>query len=66
MFKEILIGGTILLFSGYSFYKHKLDNIECVSYVINNEKIPTEFNEFKIVQISDLHNRNFGINNNIF
>lgn len=65
MFKEILIGGTILLFSGYSFYKHKLDNIECVSYEIKNKKIPTEFDEFKIVQISDLHNRNFGINNNI-
>jgi len=65
MFKEILISGTIVLFGGYTYYKYKSKYIECVSYEVESIKIPKSFNRFKIVQISDLHNRNFGIDNNI-
>lgn len=34
-------------------------------YNIKNNKIPDEFNDFKIVQISDVHSKMFGENNSI-
>lgn len=34
-------------------------------YNIKNNKIPNEFNDFKIVQISDVHSKMFGENNSI-
>ena len=36
------------------------NSIETTNIVYSNEKIPTEFNGMKIVQISDLHNKKFG------
>ena len=61
MFKELLISGAIVLLSGYRYYMHKPEDIECVSYEVKSRKIPKVFDKFKIVQISDLHNRSFGI-----
>lgn len=40
-----------------------MSKIEVVEYTINNNKIPKEFNDYIIVQISDLHNKSFGENN---
>lgn len=65
MFKEVLISGVIVLMGGYVYYKYKSEDIEIASYEVQNRKIPKVFNEFKIVQISDLHNRSFGTDNNI-
>ena len=65
MFKEILISGSIVLIGAYTYNRYKSGCIEYASYEVKSKKIPKEFNDFKIVQISDLHNRNFGINNNI-
>ena len=41
-----------------------IDNnrIQTTHYEYSNEKIPREFDGFKIVQISDLHNKSFGKN----
>ena len=40
-----------------------MSKLEIVNYVIENKKIPQEFNDYVIVQISDLHNKSFGKNN---
>jgi len=38
------------------------NDIVITNYDYNNSKIPTEFNDFKILQVSDLHNKKFGKN----
>ena len=40
-----------------------MSKLEIAKYVIENEKIPKEFNDYTIVQISDLHNKSFGKDN---
>lgn len=40
-----------------------MSKLEIANYIIENKKIPDEFNDFVIVQISDLHNKSFGKNN---
>ncbi len=47
---------SILLFLGNNI-------LTVTTYNIKNDKIPEEFSDFKIVQISDLHNGSFGKNN---
>lgn len=37
--------------------------IEVSHYEVKSKKIPPSFNNFKILQLSDLHSKNFGINN---
>ena len=62
MITQILFGATVIL-GGVIFYKYETDSLEITKYEIENEKIPKEFNNFKIVQISDLHNKSFGKDN---
>ena len=40
-----------------------MSKIEIANYIIENQKIPKEFNGYNIVQISDLHNKSFGKHN---
>lgn len=40
-----------------------MSKLEIANYIIYNKKIPMEFNDYVIVQISDLHNKSFGKNN---
>lgn len=62
MVGELIIGAAILI-GGYVFYKHEVNSIEKIEYIIENNKIPKEFDGYKIVQISDLHSKNFGKDN---
>ena len=50
----IIVFFTIILLGNFK--------INITEYEYANEKIPTEFDNFKIVQLSDLHNRSFGKN----
>ena len=55
--KIIVILIIIILLSLISYYLYYENNMLQVSnYVITNNKIPKEFNNYKIVQISDFHN----------
>lgn len=40
-----------------------MNKIEISNYVIKNKKIPKDFHNYNIVQISDLHNKSFGKGN---
>ena len=40
-----------------------MSKIEIAEYIVENKKIPKEFDNYTIVQISDLHNKSFGNNN---
>lgn len=62
MFIEVLIGSTIVL-GTLLFYKNETEKLEITEYEIKNSKIPKDFDGFKIVQVSDLHNKSFGKNN---
>ena len=55
--KIIVILIIIILLSLISYYLYYENNMLQVSnYVITSDKIPKEFNNYKIVQISDFHN----------
>lgn len=62
MFIKLLIVLAIVLLI-YLFFYREINKLETTRYEIQNEKIPKEFNNFKIVQISDLHNKTFGKKN---
>lgn len=40
-----------------------MSKLEIANYIIENKKIPYDFNDYVIVQISDLHNKSFGKDN---
>lgn len=62
MFVEILIGSTIVLGTTL-FLKNETEKLEITKHEVENNKIPKDFDGFKIIQISDLHNKSFGKNN---
>ena len=56
----IFIGIFILM---YLYIKYKVNTLEVTKYVVENKKVPKEFDGYNIVQISDLHSKLFGENN---
>ena len=53
----LIIGISSFIYIGVKVNEGKIDITE---YSIINEKIPTEFNDFKIVQLSDFHSKGYG------
>lgn len=58
-----LLMGSILIAGIYTILNKQLNEIEISKYTIKSNKIPNDFDNYKILQISDLHNKNFGKNN---
>ena len=56
----IFIGIFILM---YLYIKYNVNTLEVTKYVVENKKVPKEFDVYNIVQISDLHSKLFGENN---
>ena len=56
----IFIGIFILM---YLYIKYNVNTLEVPKYVVENKKVPKEFDGYNIVQISDLHSKLFGENN---
>ena len=61
--KKILISFLliIIIFGFWLVFEDK--NLELNTYSISSENLPDEFNGFRIVHISDLHNAEFGEDN---
>lgn len=57
----IVIFVLLALLVGYGIYCNKA--LEINAYVIESEKIPVAFHEFRIAHVSDLHNAEFGTEN---
>ncbi|WP_455544567.1 metallophosphoesterase [Intestinibacter sp.] len=62
MYKIMIIFICIFLLI-YLYIKYNVNTLEITKYTIENEKIPKEFDGYNIVQISDLHSKSFGKNN---
>lgn len=55
-FKKLIL--CVLILSGFCYWQN--NSLTVSHYDYTNEKIPTEFKDYKIIQISDLHNKSFG------
>ena len=53
---SLLIGLALLLY----FFHFQNNSIVTSEYTISSDKVPHNFNGFKIVQLSDLHSKSFG------
>ena len=62
MYKIIFIFFGIFILM-YLYIKYNVNTLEVTKYVVENKKVPKEFDGYNIVQISDLHSKLFGENN---
>lgn len=60
--KWIIIWVLLCIFGVYCYFENTIIEVNNIS--ISDEKIPDSFDGYKIVQISDLHNKRFGKNQN--
>ncbi|GCD11568.1 hypothetical protein Ctaglu_31910 [Clostridium tagluense] len=61
--KYIIFISIIIFLVCFSYFEN--NNIVISKYNVKSSKLPKAFNNFKIVQISDLHNKIFYKDNNI-
>ncbi len=57
MLTAILVGGAAFV-AGFSVYSNSVISVK--KYTVSSEKIPKNFDGYKILQVSDLHNKRFG------
>lgn len=62
--KRTFLITIILIILGCLFVYFENNNIVITKYTYKNEQIPSQFENLKILQISDLHNAQFGKNQN--
>lgn len=62
--KRTFLITIILIILGCLFVYFENNNIVITKYTYKNEQIPSQFKNLKILQISDLHNAQFGKNQN--
>lgn len=62
MYKVIFVIVCIFILI-YIYIKYNVNTLEVEKYTVENEKIPKEFDGYNIVQVSDLHSKLFGKNN---
>lgn len=61
--KLIILIIIILLIITPIFIYYENNDIKVSKYIIENDKLANQFNDYTILQISDLHNKDFGDNN---
>ena len=61
--KKIIINLLIIIFLFIIYVIWQNSSLVVTTYDINNSKLPQSFNGFTIVQVSDLHNKEFGEDN---
>ena len=54
---------VIIFFIFFIYIYKEINSLKTTYYIIKSDKIPSSFKGFKILQISDLHNKSFGENN---
>lgn len=59
--KCTIMATLILIFAIWMIWSNL--SIQVNSYTVYDEQIPSSFDDFRIAQVSDLHNAEFGINN---
>ena len=62
--KRTFLITIILIILGCLFVYFENNNIVITKYTYKNEQVPSQFENLKILQISDLHNAQFGKNQN--
>ena len=62
--KNILIVVILLVIIAAANIYFDNNFLEVSQYTVKSNKIPTSFKDFKILQLSDLHSKNFGNRNN--
>lgn len=55
----VILSLCILLLAGKLFIDYENNHLEVSNFTIKNVKIPQAFSGYKILQLSDLHNKNF-------
>lgn len=58
--KNILIVIVVIIVCLFAFFRWQNNSITINEIVLKNDKVPETFNGYRILQISDLHNKEFG------
>lgn len=60
---KVIFAVVCILIIVYIYIEYNINALEIRRYTVENDKIPDEFDGYNIVQVSDLHSKLFGKNN---